>query len=107
MDETINIILTNEGLRTINLCYKLLFPRFYSFQQHKTQKHGFLTKVGTKSIQRLKEVLKSEVLDKNNEQLQQELSACQHFFDDTEMEKERHRLFNCMLSKLDPKEINR
>ena len=54
----------------------------------------------------MKEVLESEELDKNNEQLQQELSACQHFFDNTEMDNERHRVINFKLAKLDPIEIN-
>ena len=66
------------------------FPSFYSLQQHKRRKHGTSTKVGTKSSESLKEVLESEELDRNNEQLQQELSACQHFFDNTEMENGRH-----------------
>ena len=44
-------------------------------------------------------------MDKNNKQLQQELSACQHFFDNTEMENGRHRVFNLKLSKLDPSEF--
>ena len=77
------------------------FPKFYTLQQHKKRKHGTSTKVGTNSSESLKEVLKSEDLDKNNEQLQQELSACQHFFDNTEMENGRHRVFNFKLSKLD------
>ena len=62
------------------------FPSFYSLQQHKRRTHGTSKKVGTKSSEKLKEVLESEELEKDNEQLQQELSACQHFFDDTEME---------------------
>ena len=82
------------------------FPSFYSLQQHKRQKHGTSIKVGTKSSESLKEVLESEELDRNNEQLQQELSACQHFFDNTEMENGRHRVLNFKLSRLDPSEIN-
>ena len=56
--------------------------------------------------EKLNKVLEWEELDKNNEQLQQELNACQHFFDDTEMENGRHRVFNFKLYKLDPNEIN-
>ena len=82
-------------------------PSFYSLQQHKRRKHGTSTKVETKSSEKLKEVLESEELEKDNEQLQQELSACQHFFDDTEMENGRHQVFNFKLSKLDPHEINK
>ena len=66
------------------------FPCFYSLQQHKRRKHGTSTKVGAKSSESWKEVLESEELDKNNEQLQQEFSACQHFFDNTEMENRRY-----------------
>ena len=80
--------------------------KFLFFQQHKRRKHGTSTKVGTKSSESLKEVLESEELDKNNEQLQQELSACQHFFDNAEMENGRHRVFKFKLSKVDPGEIN-
>ena len=82
------------------------FPSFYSLQQHRRIKHGTSIKVRNKSREKLKEVLESEELDPNNEQLQPELSACQHFFDDTEMENGRHRVFNFKLYKLDPNEIN-
>ena len=83
------------------------FPSFHSLQQHKKRKHGNSTKVGTKSSEKLKEVLESEELEKDNEQLQQELNACQHFFRDTEMENGRHQVFNLKLSELDPHEINK
>ena len=66
-------------------------PGFYSLQQHKTRKQGTLTKVGTKSSEKHKEVLEMEELDKND-QLQQELIACPHIFDNTEMENGRHRV---------------
>ena len=48
---------------------------FYSLKKHK-RKPGTLTKVGTKSSEKLKEVLETEELDQDHEQLQQELSAC-------------------------------
>ena len=54
----------------------------------------------------MEEVLESEGLDKNNEPLQQELSASQHFFDNTQIDNGRHRVINFRLSKLDPSEIN-
>ena len=59
---------------------------------------NFIQFILNKSSERLKEVLEPEELDQNNEQFQQELSACQHFFDYTKMEKGRHRMFNFMLS---------
>ena len=82
------------------------FPSLYSLQQHKRRKHGPSPNVGTNSSESLKEVLELEELDQNNEQLQQELSACRNFFDNAEMEKGRHRVFNFKLSKLDPSENN-
>ena len=51
--------------------------------------------------------LESEDLDKNNEQLQQELSACQNFFDNTEMKSGRHPVFNFKLSELNLNEIKK
>ena len=70
------------------------------------RKHGTSTKFGAKSSESLKEVLESEEFDKNNEQLQQEIIACQHIFDNTEMEHGRQRAFNFKLSRLDPSKIN-
>ena len=96
----------DKKLSTVcTICLEEL-PSFYSLQQHKRRKHGKSIKVGTKFINTLKKVLESEESDRNNEQLQQELTACQHFFDHTEMENARHRVFNYKLSKLDPSEIN-
>ena len=46
-------------------------------------------------------------MEKDNEQLQQELSACQHFFGDNVMEIGRHQQFNFKLCKLDPHEISK
>ena len=63
--------------------------------------------VGTNSSETLKEVLESEELKNDNEQLQQELSACQHFFGDTDMENGKHQVFNFKLPKLNPHEINK
>ena len=82
------------------------FPSFYFLRQHKRRKHRTSTKVGTKSSKSLKKIVESEELDKNNELLQQELNACQHFFDNTEMKNRRHRVLNFKMSKLDPSEIN-
>ena len=42
----------------------------------------------------------------NGEKLKEELSACQQFLVDTEMENERHKVFNFQMSKLDTKIIN-
>ena len=50
-------------------------PSFYFLQQHKRQKHQTWTKIGTKYSESLKEVVESEELHENNEQLQQEHSC--------------------------------
>ena len=42
----------------------------------------------------------------DGEKLKEELSACQHFLVDTEMENRRHKVFNFQISKLDTKIIN-
>ena len=60
------------------------FLTFSSLQQHNRRKHGTSTKIGAMS-DNFKEVLESEELEKDNEQRQPELSACQHLFDDTEI----------------------
>ena len=64
-----------KKLSTVCTIFLEEFPSFCSLQQHKRLKHGTSTKVGNKSSEGLKKVLESEELDKNNEQLQQELSA--------------------------------
>ena len=61
--------------------------------------------MGTKPSEKLKKVLESEELYKNA-QLQHQISAYEHFFDNTEMENGRHRVFSFKLSELDPNEIN-
>ena len=53
------------------LCLKEC-PSFYSLQQNKRRMHGTSAKVGTKLSEKLKEVLRSEEKEKDNEQLQKE-----------------------------------
>ena len=52
----------------------------------------------------LNKILEEEGED--GEKLKEELSACQHFLVDTEMENGRHKIFNFQMSKLDTKIIN-
>ena len=78
------------------------FPSYYSLQQHRKKEHGTLSKVSTSSSQNFAEEFELE----ETPQLQEELSACQHFFQDTEIQNGRHRVFNFKLDKLDPNEIN-
>ena len=44
--------------------------------------------------------------EEDGEKLKEELSACQHFLVDTEMENGRHKVFNFQMSMLDTKIIN-
>ena len=78
------------------------FPSYYSLQEHRKKEHGTLSKVSTSSSQNYAEDFELE----ETPQLQEELSACQHFFQDTEIQNGRHRVFNFKLDKLDPNEIN-
>ena len=66
-----------------------------------------LNKIQDQTSEKLREVLEPEELQENNKRLQQELSACQHSFDDNEMKNGRHRRFNFKLSKLSPHEITK
>ena len=71
------------------------FPSYYSLQQHWRKEHG--------AKQRKPSV---EEEGEDGEKLKEELSACQHFLVDTEMENGRHKVFNFQMSKLDTKIIN-
>ena len=97
-----------QDKKLITLCAICLeeFPSFYSLQQYKRRQQGTSLKVGTKSSERLKKKLESKELYENNKKLQQELSACKNFFDNTKMENVRHREFMFRLSKLDLSKIN-
>ena len=53
------------------------FPSFYPLQQHKKRKHGTSTKIGTKSSAKLKEILESGELEKNNETSSVKVQAVQ------------------------------
>ena len=52
----------------------------------------------------LKKIVEEEGED--GEKLKEELTACQHYLVDTEMENGRHKVFNFQMSKLDTKIIN-
>ena len=66
------------------------FPSYYSLQQHRKKEHGTVSKVSTSSSQNYADEFELE----ETPQLQEELSACQHYFEDWEMENGRHRFFN-------------
>ena len=79
------------------------FASYYSLQQHRKKDHGMKARKTSDPVADLNKILENE---ENNDQLRDELNACQHFLTDTEMENGRHKVFNFQLSKLDPNLIN-
>ena len=80
------------------------FPSYYSLQQHRRKKHGAKQWKPNDTVADLNKIVEEEGED--GEKLKEELSACQHFLVDTEMENGRHKVFNFQMSKLDTKIIN-
>ena len=80
------------------------FPSYYSLQQHRRKEHGAKQRKRSVIVADLNNIVEEE--GKNGEKLKEELSACQHFLVDTEMENGRHKVFNFQMSKLDTKIIN-
>ena len=80
------------------------FPSYYSLQQHRRKEHGAKQRKPSDTVADLNKIVEEE--GGNGEKLKEELSACQHFLVDTEMENRRHKVFNFQMSKLDTKIIN-
>ena len=80
------------------------FPSYYSLQQHRRKKHGAKQRKPSDTVADLNKTVEEEGED--GEKLKEELSACQHFLVDMEMENGRHQVFNFQMSKLDSKIIN-
>ena len=80
------------------------FPSYYSLQQHRRKEHGAKQRKPSDTVADLNKIVEEEGED--GEKLNEELSACQHFLVDTEMENGRHKVFNFQMSKLDTKIIN-
>ena len=80
------------------------FPSYYSLQQHRTKEHEAKQRKPSNTVVDLNKIVEEEVEDE--EKLKEELSACQHFLVDTEMENGRHKVFNFQISKLETKVIN-
>ena len=80
------------------------FPSYYSLQQHRRKEHGAKQRKPSDTVADLNKIVEEEGED--GEKLKEELSACQHFLVDTEMENGRHKVFNFQMSKLDTKIIN-
>ena len=80
------------------------FPSYYSLQQHRRKEHGVKQRKPSVTVADLNKIVEEEGDD--GDKLKEELSACQHFLVDTEMENGRHKVFNFQMSKLDTKIIN-
>ena len=77
---------------------------YYSLQQHRRKEHGAKQRKPSDTVADLNKIVEEE--GENGEKLKEELSACQHFLVDTEMENGRHKVFNFQMSKLHTKIIN-
>ena len=73
------------------------FPSYYSIQQHRRKEHGAKQRKPSDTVADLNKIVEEERED--GEKLREELSACQHFLVDTEIENGRHELFNFQMSK--------
>ena len=80
------------------------FPSYYSLQQHRRKEHGAKQRKPSDTVADLNKIVEEEGED--GEKLKEELSACQHFLVNTDMENGRHKVFNFQMSKLDTKIIN-
>ena len=75
------------------------FPSYYSLQQHRRKEHGAKQGKPSETVTDLNKIVEEEGED--GEKLKEELSACQHFLVDTEIENGRHKVLNFQMSKLD------
>ena len=80
------------------------FPSYYSLQQHRRKEHEGKQRKPSDTVADLNKIVVEE--EEDGEKLKEELSACQLFLVDTEMENGRHKVFNFQVSKLDTKIIN-
>ena len=88
---------------TVCLSCEQDFPSYYSLQQHRRKEHGAKQRKPSDTVADLNKIVEEEGED--GEKLKEELSACQQFLVDTEMENGRHKVFNFQMSKLDTKII--
>ena len=79
------------------------FPSYYSLQQQRTKEHGAKQRKPSDTVADLNKIEQEEAED--GEKLKDELSACQHFLVDTDMENGSHKVFSFQMSKLDTRII--
>ena len=88
------------GLKKSTVCpsCEQEFPSYYSLQQHWRKEHGIKQRKPSDTVADLNKIVEEEGED--GEKLKEEPSACQHFLVYTEIENERHKVFNFEMSKL-------
>ena len=89
------VLLVNKSSRVTTLSNNI---------QHRRKEHGAKQRKPSDTVADLNKIVEEEGED--GEKLKEELSACQNFLVDTEMENGRHKVFNFQMSKLDTKIIN-
>ena len=75
------------------------FSCFYALRQHKTCEYGIQMKSA--------EFDENNVLEDDDADLKEKFQACQHFLVNSQLEKERHRVFNFAMSTFDKSLINK
>ena len=80
------------------------FPSYYPLQQHRRKEHGAKQRKSGDTVADLNKIVEEEGDD--GEKLKEDMSACQQFLVDTEMDSGRHKIFNFQMSRLDTKIIN-
>ena len=88
---------------TVCLSCEKEFSSNYSLQQHRRKELGAKQRRPSDTVADLSKIVEEEGED--GEKTKLDLSACQHFVVDTEMENGRHEVFNFQMSKLDNKII--
>ena len=71
-------------------------PGFYALRQHKNTQHRRQTGFPASNID-----MEDRVGDVDDQSSREELKSCKHFLTHTEMENERDRLFNFVMSSFD------
>ena len=79
------------------ICFKEFFG-FYALRQHKTSEHGIQLKSAEFDVINL--------IEDDDADFKEELQACQHFLVESELEKQRHRVFNFVMSTFADSLIN-
>ena len=73
------------------------FPSYYSLQHHRRKENGAKQRKPNDTVADLNKIVEEK--EEDGEKLREELSACQHFLVDTEMENGRHKVLNFQMFK--------